>query len=466
MDTYACRLLVLNQECVKCEIRNPKHDIIFEDNDVFNYAQYKDEISRLSQKARENDINAGEIKQLGEDLFNTLFNGNIRSKFLECRAETHAHSNLLRIELEIDEPSLPGFAALPWEFMYAPDLDERGNFWLATDPHLAFMRRRPRMDVVAGFAVASGEKMRIATVIASPQGKTVPYEDFWEDIKKTEQSNNDIQLLELVTEGTKRNIDKILNAKPHVFHLLAHGDLKIEGKGNTGFVHLVDVTGDALALSGPEFAELFTRYGPPIVVLQVCESGAQDESDALSGVASQVVDQNVPNVVAMQYPVSNVIARQFMGKFYECIAKREPVEKAVQEGRREITLGAAGHASRDFTTPILYSRLVYDKVEKIIDWHIGDIHFWVGHQNKLTEALLECESVADPVTRQQIFARLPKDIRHNIGVPNAGARVQVSNAVRISTGYPDGVKNLIESVEFFERDTVAMQNVKNLLKLD
>jgi len=37
----------------------------------------------------------------------------------------------------------------------------------------------------------------------------------------------------------------------------------------------------------------------------------------LVGVASQVVQQNVPVVIAMQYPVSNAVAVAFAEEFYQ-----------------------------------------------------------------------------------------------------------------------------------------------------
>ncbi|UCH97362.1 MAG: SIR2 family protein, partial [Candidatus Aminicenantes bacterium] len=74
------------------------------------------------------------------------------------------------------------------------------------------------------------------------------------------------------------------------------------------------------------------------------------------GIASLVVQMNVPAVVAMQYQVSNITAQRFALEFYRRLAGNEPVDKAVQEARRHIALGPAGFKSRDFATPVLFMR--------------------------------------------------------------------------------------------------------------
>ena len=480
MEIFTFRMLVLNQQRVKCEIRNPQDDVDADFSDTFDFGSYKDEISVLAGKAREDNIHTDEIKQLGKLLFNTLFNGEALSSFLKFRAETRRQGHLLRFELEIDETSLPNIASLPWEFMYAPQLNGRGNFWLATDPNLAVVRRRARIDPSANFEWNQGKKLRVATIISSPDDlKPLPYKDIWKDLKNIEQNHATLEFMDLVNTGSRRGIDVALSNKPHVFHILAHGDLVVKGKGDKGYIYLVDVAGDSIALSGPEFAELFVRYSPPIVILHVCESGAQDESDAFSSVASQVVDQNIASVIAMQYPVSNVTARRFMQRFYTCLSQREPIEKAVQEGRREIALGPCGYASRDFVIPILYSCSAREEMKvdehKRLEKHsktvpsnvLDRLRSSTEFRNQLVNALLECNSMVDAGMRQYVVSQLPKDIRFSIGAFNSGAKVHVSQIVQICLGHQDGIQKLIEAIEFVEGETyIPFQNVKKLLSLD
>ncbi|MCP4375903.1 MAG: CHAT domain-containing protein, partial [bacterium] len=110
-------------------------------------------------------------------------------------------------------------------------------------------------------------------------------------------------------------------------------------------------------VSADDFSELFTRHQPGVVVLQSCEGGTLSASKAFVGIASQIVQQNIPVVVAMQYQVSNSSATRFAQEFYKRLAEHDPVDLAVQEGRRQIALGPAGYNRRDFATPNLFMRV-------------------------------------------------------------------------------------------------------------
>jgi hypothetical protein len=112
-------------------------------------------------------------------------------------------------------------------------------------------------------------------------------------------------------------------------------------------------------LDGTPFSELFARHRPGIVLLQACEGAytvPQQVTQAHSSVASQIVGQNIPVVVAMQYEITNAAARKFAREFYRRLAQEvpDPVDKAFQEGRFQI---AGSHANRQFATPVLFMRV-------------------------------------------------------------------------------------------------------------
>jgi hypothetical protein len=80
-------------------------------------------------------------------------------------------------------------------------------------------------------------------------------------------------------------------------------------------------------------------------------------SQAFVGVASKVVQQNVPVVVAMQYEVTNSTASRFALRFYQQLAANDPVDIAAQYGRRAIALGSTQYRKRDFATPVIFMRV-------------------------------------------------------------------------------------------------------------
>jgi hypothetical protein len=74
-------------------------------------------------------------------------------------------------------------------------------------------------------------------------------------------------------------------------------------------------------------------------------------------IASQLVDEGIPAVVAMQYKIPNSAVRRFASAFYASLAKCEPVDKAAQEGRRSIAREFRGgsYARRDAGAPVLFT---------------------------------------------------------------------------------------------------------------
>jgi hypothetical protein len=97
------------------------------------------------------------------------------------------------------------------------------------------------------------------------------------------------------------------------------------------------------------------RHLPAVVFLQACDGGTLSSARGLTGVASKVVQRNVPVVVAMQYPVSNAAALAFACQFYQRLAAGDPVDQAAQEGRRVLWYQYIGR--REFATPVLFLRV-------------------------------------------------------------------------------------------------------------
>ena len=57
----------------------------------------------------------------------------------------------------------------------------------------------------------------------------------------------------------------------------------------------------------------------------------------------------------MQYEVSNVVASRFAYRFYERLAKGEPIDTAAQEGRYAIALSTQ-YRKRDFAAPVVFNQ--------------------------------------------------------------------------------------------------------------
>lgn len=301
-----------------------------------------------------------QARKLGEALFDCLFNDVLRQDFVTFYYKVvQQEKQLLRVELDIDEREMPEIAALPWEFLCLPESANLGEIWLGTDPNSILTRRCSQWHQAPAIQLKPGEKLRIALAISAPQNLgAVVYEKVQGKLEKLaiEQSDR-IELLPIVNPATREDIDTLLEQEPHIFHFIGHGCLHDESGAEVGQIALVDnVLDEALQVNASFFGGLLNRHRPSVVMVQACEGGRLSASQAFVGVASKIVQQNIPVVVAMQYEVSNVTANRFADRFYERLAKDDPVDLAVQNGRYSIALDTQ-YRKRDFATPVIFMRV-------------------------------------------------------------------------------------------------------------
>ena len=134
---------------------------------------------------------------------------------------------------------------------------------------------------------------------------------------------------------------------------MGHGLFNTESGQEVGEIALMPDSRQERWLDAPRFSTLFARYPPGVVLLQACEGGQLSASQAFTGVASHIVQQQIPVVAAMQYEISNNVARKFVAEFYKRLATFKPVDTAAQEGRNRIS---DFNVSRNFATPVLFMR--------------------------------------------------------------------------------------------------------------
>ncbi|NHZ72016.1 MAG: CHAT domain-containing protein [Aquificales bacterium] len=358
--TYTYRIRLSDTKTVNVEKQGPNNNDRGHPSGDFQLNEdRKTKITELKAKAA---IDEDEIIELGTALFEALFDSELKNDLLLFYDEVvHKNDALLRIELDINEKDLPFIASLPWEFLHVPSNKITGNLWLATSPDVVFSRHRARWVAPEPIQLDPGEKLRISIIVSAPRDKNlgkVDYQKLYKELQELTADLGDNIDLELVDPeqqpATRQNIGKVLERKPHIFHFIGHGQFTKKGEQDIGEIAVVRDNGLARWVSAAQFSNLFTRHRPGIVFLQACEGGQLSSSTAFAGVASQIVQQNIPVVMAMQYEVSNATARRFAREFYERLAKGEPVDKAAQEGRNRI---ADWHETRDFATPVLFMRV-------------------------------------------------------------------------------------------------------------
>ena len=356
------RICVANYERVQVQKWNDKHQSLGEPSGIFRYQDKLAEITPLLANARNNELqNSSQTRALGEVLFDILFDDVLLHDFVNFyHLVVQQEKQLLRVGLDIDEQGMPEIAALPWEFMCVPARANLGTIWLGTVPYLVFYRRRSQWIPASPIQLQKDEKLRIALAISAPQNLSpVAYEPVQEALEKLAiELANKVELLPILKSANPETVHAVLAKKPHIFHFIGHGRLVNENNREIGQIAFVDSEFDeAMWVDADYFSELFNQHRPGVVMLQACEGGMLSASQAFVGVASRVVQQNIPVVVAMQYEVTNSTASRFSRRFYQQLVQGDPVDIAAQYGRRAIALGPTQYRKRDFATPVIFMRV-------------------------------------------------------------------------------------------------------------
>ncbi|OUL36188.1 hypothetical protein BV372_08250 [Nostoc sp. T09] len=362
MSYYTYRIRVSNRNSVQVEKRGSQNQDIEQPSGKFSYRRKLiQKIENLIQSTRNNTLNnSHQCRLLGETLFNILFDDRLCQDFINFYERVvQQEGQFLRVELDIDEQKMPEVAALPWEFMCIPESANQGTLWLGTAHNVIFSRRRSHWTSPQPIQLKPNEKLRMALVISAPEDLgTVVFDRVQQDLENLAATQaNRVELLPIVHPANPQAIDAVLRKKPHLFHFIGHGRLQNAQNQEVGEIALVDDLNCARWVDANYFGSLFNRHRPGVVVLQACEGGMLSPSRAFVGVASRLMQQNVPVVVAMQYEVSNSTAGRFARCFYEKLAEGNPVDVAAQSGRLAITFSPTEYRTRDFATPVIFMRV-------------------------------------------------------------------------------------------------------------
>lgn len=286
----------------------------------------------------------GSPKVFGERLFEALFPGEILRLYersvdlLENDPEAS-----LRIELMLDprDARVAPLLALPWELMRQP----------GTPEFLALSRRRLFVRSLAVPRAVStprrGSVRRILAVASSPRDASLPPLELARELhnlEKAVESRLKIVRPQAPTLAALRRA--CLEKECQVLHFMGHGAAVPGGAEGVLYFEKEDgtpdpVRGEALVNKLADFPAV------RLAVLNACESAA-------APVAGSLVLGGLPEVVAMQFPISDQAAIAFSRAFYRRLAAGDPVEVAVAEGRQAVHSEDSG--GFEWATPVLFLR--------------------------------------------------------------------------------------------------------------
>lgn len=286
------------------------------------------------------------LQQIGASLFEALFSGEIGKALAESLARIEGDS--LRISLRLH--NAPELALIPWELMYSAN--QNGFLLLSVKitlvRYLALRLPEPEMLLVK-------PPLRILAVLSDPLNVTgLDIEAEWRalDTSFERLKAKGLVSLERIVPPTLDNLRSRLMHDPiHVFHFVGHGAFYKEF--DEGSLVFEDASGKAVLVKSNSIGSLLlSQPSLRFVFLNACDSARSSTQDIFSGLASNLVRQGVPAVIAMQRPIYDSSATKLADAFYQALSLNYPLDAALDQAR--LALAAAGDP--EWSAPVLFSR--------------------------------------------------------------------------------------------------------------
>jgi hypothetical protein len=288
-----------------------------------------------------------ELCELGRDLFEVLFPGDVRRLYDTARALGKGRP------LDVVFTSMLDWVSdKPWELAFDPS---RREFLAISSVNFV----RNAFTAVPADAPPRGRgRLRILAVVSQPRG-AAPLD------AKTETADLREAFAGLVRKGraevealpppsTAGRLQRRLAAGGvDVLHFVGHGGFD-EGE-REGSLLLEDERGRPRPLGTDALRQVVCGRGLRLVFLNACETGRGGRVEWNRGVAPALVAAGVPAVVANQYPVEDAAATAFARELYAQLAAGSPLGDAAREARvavgRDLGTDALGWA-----VPVVFAR--------------------------------------------------------------------------------------------------------------
>lgn len=285
-----------------------------------------------------------DIAQLGSRLYDMVFAGAVGTSLVRNLERT---SGRPRIVLRLDK-KLANLSAVPWELLYSSHL----NRYLAPSVDTPIVRylevtHSGRMEPVSPPLVVLG-------LLSDPRGMDPLYvEEEWDLVQDAVTSLGTQQIrLERVRANWSVLLARLRQGPVHVIHFIGHGLFDL-GANQGGLVFEDEAGVPVLAWADQFKILLHDQPELRLVFLNACDGAKGTRSDSFAGVAQQLVQQGIPAVVTVQFPVGDRAALTLSREFYKALADGSPMGAAIGEARKAIF----GMGDRlEWATPVFFSR--------------------------------------------------------------------------------------------------------------
>lgn len=307
-------------------------------------------IGRLRSSTRR--IQSSEMeaaRELGGKLFEAIFSDEVRVCIRSSLDEIHRQEGTgLRLKLRLQE--VAELADLPWEFLFDSSLDR----FIAQSNQTPIVRYVEMPERITALTV--NLPLRVLVMISSPSDYArldVERERSMLQEALEPLSKNGKVRVEWLDKATLAALQHCLrDGEYHVFHFIGHGGF--DKKAEEGVLVLEDEQERGWLAGAHRIGTLLHDHRSlRLAVLNSCEGARNSRTDPFAGVATTLIRQGVPAVVAMQFEITDEAAITFAHEFYTALAEGFPVDAAVAEARKAIY---AQPNDVEWGTPVLYMR--------------------------------------------------------------------------------------------------------------
>jgi WD40 repeat protein len=300
-------------------------------------------------------------RDLGGKLFEVVFGGDVRACLRSSLDEVYRKGGTgLRLKLRLQE--VPLLSDLPWEFLLDDSLD---RFFAQSNqtPIVRYIEMPERIK-----PITVNLPLHLLVVISSPAD--YPRLDIERERTRLQKALDSLSKAGKVHVKwlEKPTLTDLLHClqrgEYHIFHFIGHGGF--DKKREEGVLVLEDEQGRGWLADAHRIGIILHDHPSlRLAVLNSCESARNSLTDPFAGVATGLIRQGVPAVVAMQFEITDEAAITFAGEFYAALAQGFPVDAAVAEARKAIYILPN---DIEWGTPVLWMRssdgILFDLTQK------------------------------------------------------------------------------------------------------
>jgi len=302
---------------------------------------------------------------LGSLLFRTFFAGDVGALFYESLASLRqARGGVLAVKIRLDahDPELSRLNLLPWELLY----DERHARFLALSGRTSVVRH---LMVQQPFEPSpSPSRLRLLVAVANPPDTGAL--EVAKELKAIEilASRSRGLCIEVLRGTSLTHLSERLETarergRPfHVLHFIGHG--RLDPESGRGELLLSSEDQIAVAVPGEQLARELADWDLRLVFLNACLTTRTGQelvreqaslTAALGSVAGALTVAGIPQVVAMQQPISDSAALRLSEAFYRRALRGETVASSLQAARMPLT--RESRTQSEWSTPVLIQRV-------------------------------------------------------------------------------------------------------------